>query len=111
MTCLYWTCKNEAMDCDTFCASHRSEFGLYMPMTYVQAYAKAKARHEQSEEAHFVYRHMKLGHLHKGYGTSRVSQHNWIHAIFSEVVFPNEGIVSTHTAQDLMFALIGDNLK
>jgi hypothetical protein len=108
MTCLYWSCKNNAMDCDTYCAFHRSEYGLYLPMTYAQAYAKAKARYEATGEKHFVYRHKHIGRLHKGYGTSRVTKRNWIHAIFSEVIFPrDESLVSTHTAQEMLFALLG----
>jgi len=108
MNCLYWTCKSQAMDCDTYCAHHRSEYGLYQPMTYAQAYAKAKARYDATGEKHFVYRHTNIGSLHRGYGTSRVTRRNCVRAIFSEVIFPNEGMVSTETAQKTMFALLGD---
>jgi hypothetical protein len=104
--CLYHGCKSNAMDCDAFCAVHRAEFGLYMPQTYVQAYTKAKKAYEDTGEKHFVYRHKTIGHLHKGYGTARVTPRNEIAAIFSEVVFPNDGEVSTHTAQDLMFIVM-----
>jgi hypothetical protein len=106
--CLYHGCKSHAMDCDTFCATHRAEFGLYTPMTYAQAYAKAKARYEATGDKQFVYRHNRIGHLHKGYGTSRVTKRNEIDAIFSEAVIPECGHISTHTAQEMMFVLRGN---
>lgn len=104
--CLYWTCRNSAMDCDQYCAEHRAQYGLYRPQTYVQAYAKAQARFEATGEKHFVYRHKREGDLHKGYGTARVTARNWVAAIFSEIVFPNDGLVSTNTAQETMYALL-----
>ena len=107
--CLYWTCRNDAMACDEYCAEHRAQYGLYRPQTYVQAYAKAKARFEATGERHFVYRHRHEGDSHKGYGTARITVHNWVDAIFSEIVFPNEGLVSTNTAQETMYAILHES--
>lgn len=106
LRCLYWTCTNDAMDCDEYCAEHRAQYGLYRPQTYVQAYAKAQARFEATGEKHFVYRHNREGDLHKGYGTARVTARNRLAAIFSEIVFPNNGLVSTNMAQETMYALL-----
>jgi hypothetical protein len=108
MTCLYWTCKHTALECDEFCSHHRMVYGLYRPQTYVQAYRKAKEAHERTGDRYFVYRHTHVKTVHKGYGTARVTKRNWVNAVFSEVVFPNEGLVSTHTAQKTMFALLGN---
>jgi hypothetical protein len=111
VNCLYLTCKEKAMDCDTFCPAHRAQYGLYRPHSYAEAYAKAKKAHETSGDKYFVYRHNRVGHLHKGYGTGRVTDRNWIRAIFSEVVFPNEGLVSNETAQNMMFTLLKGGQK
>lgn len=109
MNCLYWTCRNMAMECDSFCAEHRQEFGLYMPQTYMQACAKAKLAHEQTGEKYFVYRHMHENRLHRGYGTSRITYRNWVNAIFSEIIFPrpeDDDLVSTATAQNMMYVIL-----
>ena len=75
-------------------------------MTYPQAYAKAKARAELTGQKHFVWRDKRFGHDNTQYYTARVTDRNWIHAIFSEIVFPNDGLVSTETAQTTMYALL-----
>lgn len=107
MDCLYYGCKNKALDCDTFCDKHRSEYGLYQPQTYVQAYNKAKAAYERTGDKYFVYRHNHLNRCHKGYGTARVNQRNWINAIFSCVIFPvDESVISVATAQKAMFWML-----
>lgn len=107
MRCLYWTCRHDAMDCDTYCAHHRMVYGLYRPMTYVEACAKARTRYEVTGDKHFVYRHKHVKTVHKGYGTSRVTRRNWVDAIFSEIVFPNDdSLVSTATAQNMMYTMM-----
>lgn len=72
-------------------------------MTYPQAYAKAKSMSESTGEKYFVYRDKKKD---GNFRTARATHRNWIDAIFSEMVFPNDGLVSTHTAQETVYAVM-----